>query len=221
MYQKIKELILSINDIVLKTKWTVSNNIRSFYIDRKLGIATCKEYEGEKEISTKRDSVAHSPTLYSEIQRMIDYLKFKKNDVFIDFGCGKGRVIFLVATQRLKNVVGIEFNPRLANIAKKNLNNLKPQFNQTPVELIAGDALGCDVKEGTVFYMFNPFGLDTFTGVIEKIRESLKTHRRAIRIVYRNPVYIDVLNDINWLIPEGQIDRTEIFVWRNKISETS
>jgi len=72
-----------------------------------------------------------------------------------------------------------------------------------------------------VFYMFNPFGLETFTGVIEKIRESLKTYRRVIRIVYRNPIYIDVSNDINWLIPEGQIDRTEIFVWQNKISETS
>jgi len=119
MYQKIKEFILSFNDIVLKMKWTVSNNIRSYYFDRKLGIETRKEFGGKKGIGIKRESVAHSPTIYPEIQRMIDYLKFKEDDVFIDFGCGKGRVIFLVATQRLKKVVGIEFNPILANIAKK------------------------------------------------------------------------------------------------------
>lgn len=76
-----------------------------------------------------------------------------------------------------------------------------------------------DVKDGTIFYLANPFGEKTITAVIENIRKSLVNNPRKIRIAYYCAVCKDLLDSRDWLVPEGQIGKTDIFVWRNKIEE--
>ena len=127
-------------------KWAISLVIREHYIEKKLGIDTAKTYSVQKEFSAYKDSEDYAPTKYPELQTMMDYLKLNKDDVFVDFGCGKGRVIFLAAIQKLKKVVGVELNQALIDVTKKNLKNIK--FNNTPIELFQGDAVNFDVKDG-------------------------------------------------------------------------
>lgn len=205
---------MSLSESLRQFKWKTSNIIRNYYFDKKLGIKTANSYDIKNEYGVHKDVKGYSSTLYSEAQRMVDYMKFGPDDVFIDLGCGKGRVVFMVATYPLKKVIGIELNSSLAQTAQDNLKCFKG--GKTRLEISQGDVFKSDLREGTVFYMFNPFGPDTFQGVLNHIEESRKIHPRGIRIVYRNPVYREILDQAKWLEPQGNIPNTEIFVWKSK-----
>ena len=126
------------------------------YLDRRLGI-------------DPGDDLADN-TLYGRLEKMIKYLKPTLNDVFVDLGCGRGRVVFFVAAHKLKKVIGVELDKELFDIAQNNLRNLK--INRTPVSLVNIDAANFAVKEETIFYMFNPFGPETLEKVLQNIKES-------------------------------------------------
>lgn len=181
--------------------------------EKRLGIKTSGLTFPKDNINLYDDVLAYGATSYSRLKKMIKYLKLNKEDTFIDLGCGAGRPVFLAGTQRLKKIIGIEIKKELVDFAKRNLRSLK--LNYTPIEIINTDVSTFDLKEGTVFFMFNPFGEKTLTKVIENIKKNLATNPRKIRIVYYYPVYKDLLNSQDWLVSEGEIDKTNIFVWRS------
>jgi predicted RNA methylase len=119
-----------------------------------------------------------------------------------------------VASQRLKKVIGVELDKEIYAIAQKNLYNLR--INKTHIELLNIDAVNFDVKEVTIFYMFNPFGYKTLEKVLNNIRESLVINPRNIRIVYYGPIFGHLLDKQNWLIREGKIEDDNCLVWRSK-----
>ena len=201
-------------NFILELKWAVSNVLREAYMEHKLGITTGGGFVPQKELSALGDAIEYSPTRYPEIERMIHGLNLSPNDVFGDFGCGKGRIVFCVAAQKLKKVIGVELDPTLMDIAKKNLNSIK--INNTPVEFFQGDAVHFDVTEGTVFYFYNPFGEKTFKAIIDNIKKSIDARPRPMRILYKNAILRTILDEAVWLIFDGQIEKTEIFVWRNR-----
>lgn len=204
----------------------IVTTIEGYCYDKKLDINTSVNYgysaKDEHKLYSDAasqgrggDALTYGPTEYSKIRKMINYLKLDKdNDVFVDLGCGEGRVIFLVATQKLKKVIGVDLNKAFIATAIKNLNTLK--FNNTPIEFLNRNAVDFDFTQGTIFYMFNPFGSKTLTDVIANIKESQVINPRRVRILYFNAVYRGLLDSIDWLLPEGEIDNTGIFVWHNK-----
>ena len=56
---------------------------------------------------------------YDIIKKILNSLKLKRENIFVDIGCGKGRILFLVATENIKKIVGIELRKKLVDIAKK------------------------------------------------------------------------------------------------------
>jgi len=184
------------------------------YCDKRLGIDTDENYHFQDKLSLYRDGAIYQPTPYYLLKKMLRYLNLNRDDVFIDLGCGKGRVVFLAATQKLKKAVGVELTRELADIALENLQNLKR--NNTPVEIVHADTATYNIKDGTVFFMFNPFGAKTVAKVISNIKDSLLTNPRKIRIVYYSVAHRDILDNQDWLVPEGRISNTNIFVWHNR-----
>ena len=183
--------------------------------DRRLGIEvsgrTCNQCP---DYSLDAEEHCYQPTFYGRLEKMIRYLKPTAEDVFVDLGCGKGRVVFFVALQRLKKVIGVELNKELYTIARKNLANLR--INKTPVRLVNIDAVNFDVRESTIFFMFNPFGYKTLEGILRNIKESLVINPRKIRIVYYAPRFDYLLDGQDWLIREGKIENDACLVWRNR-----
>ena len=159
------------------------------------------------------DAVRYTPTTYGVLPSILPYVG--SDDVFVDLGCGKGRVVWFVATRcRLKKVIGIEIVPELARIAKRNIAKSKPP---TPVQIIEGDAATTDLVEGTVYFLFNPFGEWTLVEVLKNIERSLVAHPRRICILYHVPIWGRVLDNTPWLKPEGGTG-TSFRVWRNSCS---
>lgn len=188
------------------------------YFDRRLGIEAAVNHVSDQSYSNGlyKDGEVYQPTFYGRLEKMIKYLKPTINDVFVDLGCGKGRVVFFVATHRLKKVIGVELDKGLFDIAQNNLKKLK--INSTPISLINTDAANFVVKEETIFYMFNPFGHKTLEMILQNIKESLVYNPRKIRIVYYGPAQRLLLDDQDWLIFDGQIENQNCLVWRNQHS---
>ena len=55
------------------------------------------------------------------IKKILDQVNYDQSDVFLDFGCGKGRVLLIASEYKFKKIIGIEFSPELAGIALKNI----------------------------------------------------------------------------------------------------
>jgi SAM-dependent methyltransferase len=122
------------------------------------------------------------------------------NDVFVDLGCGRGDLVWHVATGRkIKKVIGIELFHKYAVVAKKNRTGRR---QLSPVEIVEGNVADVDLCEGTVYYMFNPFGEKTLRRVLENIKKSYLSKPRGIRILYYNPAFAHVLDRTDWLQPE-------------------
>jgi predicted RNA methylase len=94
-------------------------------------------------------------------------LPFSKFD-FIDVGCGKGRALLVAAPLGFRTLLGVEFVPALAAIARKNLTQLAIR-NASIVE--------CDARHysfaahPTVIFLNNPFGRDIMQSVVQRLTE--------------------------------------------------
>ncbi len=147
----------------------------------------------------------HAP--YYVLRGIFKRLALSGEDVFADYGCGKGRVTSFASRLRLKKVLGIEITPDLARIASENAKNVRDQ--KSPVEIIVTDASLFDCHEVTAFYFFNPFGKKTMAAVLDRILAGLRKNPRRIQIAYYNPVCGDILDRCEWLKKdEGKTYRT-------------
>lgn len=199
-----------------EVKWDATLTLKGYWGDRRLRINT-GWYDYANAHTSTGDSFRYEPTSYSVINKTIEYLQLKNDDVLIDYGCGSGRVIFAIATQRLKKVIGLEFDEKLVTIAEMNRRQLNGGI--TPVEIIHIDATEYNPLEATVIFFGNPFGEKTLKTVMDNIEKSLMSRPRNIRIVYFNSTGRGVLESLNWLEYVTAIDRSNLgtTVWRNKM----
>lgn len=143
------------------------------------------------------DAVEYGSVDHRNIRKSLDRLHLTPADVFVDIGCGKGRVVCLAARRPISLVVGIELFDRLCEVARQNAERVRGR--RSPIEIHCADASAFDCSAGTVFYLFNPFGAQTMREVLANIHRSLQSHPRPIRICYFNPKQEHVFLECSWL----------------------
>lgn len=154
--------------------------------------------------------LAHSPlrgqfgaTTYYVLYLIIPHLTSR--DVFVDLGCGDGRALaFVAGKRRLRKAIGIEIVPDYARLARQRVGMLHSAF---PISVRQGDAANADISEGTVYYLFNPFGEKTMRSVLVNIKKSLSTAPRFVRIFYYNPRCAGALDGERWLRRDRVLER--------------
>ena len=91
------------------------------------------------------------------------------------------------------------------------------KIRNTPVEIFNEDVASFDMREGTVFFMNNPFGKKTQARVIENINKSLGPVPRKVRIICYGCPDPDVLEGSDWrLVHENEISRVSCKIWCSK-----
>jgi SAM-dependent methyltransferase len=197
----------------------LASTIRGYCRDRALGhIDTSYSSLHRTAQGCYGDSLDYVPSGYTALTAMLRHLRPKETDVFVDLGCGKGRVLFAVAEHRLRKVIGVELDDALVSIARSNVAKFsKATGCRTPIDVRHLDVTEFDPKEGTIFYMFNPFEYKTMLHVINNIRASLAAHPREVRILYSNPKQAMVLDMQDWLTREGELEKSGIYIWRNTV----
>lgn len=101
------------------------------------------------------------------------------SDVFVDFGSGKGRIVYQAARYPLKRVIGVEISEKLNEIASANIEQNRSRLRCQDVELVTCDAADYGIPDDmTIAYFIYPFAGETFRHVIENIVDSLVRNPR-------------------------------------------
>jgi SAM-dependent methyltransferase len=162
----------------------------SFWFDMRYGVDTHRNISlGDLEIASPAAKFGRrsQSTLVRHLRKVLTELKPSAEDVLVDFGCGKGRVLLVAAMQGLKRVTGVEFSPELCAIAEQNIARLQEKVPLCPVEVACIDAGRYQIRpDETIFFFFNPFDAEVMKEVISNIETSFENHPRKISIVYIN-----------------------------------
>jgi SAM-dependent methyltransferase len=110
----------------------------------------------------------YEPTPYSVLQRLADSGHIGRKDHLLDYGCGKGRVAFFMASVIGCRVTGIDHSKKLIDMAKE---NRKSSRLGDRVTLICTLAEQYEVRDENVFFFFNPFSGKVFESVLRRLKE--------------------------------------------------
>jgi tRNA G46 methylase TrmB len=108
--------------------------VKEHKLEKSLGIETAGEYHPLEDTSRHKDMKYYGPTGYGFLEQLRDSLKMTPEDVFVDFGAGKGRVVCFFAGERIKKLVGVEMDPVMLEAARQNIDRLK--VKNSPIELV-------------------------------------------------------------------------------------
>ena len=162
---------------------------------------------------TNADEYHHpyEPTPYSVLERLANSGFIGKDDVVLDYGCGKGRVGFFLSCRRSAKTVGIEYDERIYQSALENqkttISRIKPDFVLTKAEEyeVPPEINRC--------YFFNPFSVEILHKVMARICESWYEHPREVFLFFYYPAdeYISYLMTVDELEFYDEIECDDLF----------
>lgn len=116
--------------------------------------------------------------------------KETKDLPLIDYGCGKGRALFVAEQCGFTHLIGVDIAKELIEDANKNKAIYKKKNPESSIDFLFEDATKYKIPNNAcVFYFFNPFGEEIMQKVINNIKESVKLNPRKIYCIYLNPKY--------------------------------
>ena len=133
----------------------------------------------------------YQPTGTPAFRALLRDLPLPHNTGFVDYGCGKGRVLLLAADAGFQRVVGVEFSPQLCDIARNNAARYRAHRpNLPPIEIVEADASLYDPPANVgVFYFYCPFDELLMREAVDRILASLRLHPREGWLIYNLPRY--------------------------------
>jgi hypothetical protein len=149
----------------------------------------------------------HNDTVSTDYSLMPFFFasRVDKDDVFVDVGCGQGRVInWLLLTGHTNKIYGIEYEYDIAEGVKKRLSRYPN------VVIIAGDALQSAIADASFVYLANPFDEALLKQFNDKIKDiARRSHRMTV--VYYRILHINVfLKDPEWSVEIHTIPRNKL-----------
>jgi len=141
------------------------------------------------------DRVQYQPSGNTWLWRALRGMSVSSEDVFVDYGAGKGRVVLQAALRYpFRRVVGVEISEELAQIARSNVQSLSNRFRAAEVEIIVADASEWPLPDDVTYvYMYRPVKGQVFEQTIERIEESLRRKPRKLTLAYAYPEQEQVL----------------------------
>ena len=169
----------------LRTGYDWARRWRSLVRRRVTGIDTVDEVRGRWR---------SEPSGTRSLHRILPEDEVAPDDVFVDFGSGKGAVLLQAARYPFKRVVGVEIEPAHGEVAAANLARADARRRTGEVELVTADVERFPAPDDlTIAYFYNPFGGEAFRRVVERLVESARRRPRRIRVIYRYPKHEGVL----------------------------
>jgi len=173
--------------------------------DVSLRIQTC----GRDELGADEYHHPYEPTPYSVLERLADSGLIGKDDVVLDYGCGKGRVGFFLSHRAAAKAIGIEYDARIYENALENQKTARTNAN-----FVLTRAEEYEVPaEVTRCYFFNPFSVEILCKVVARIIESWYAHPREMFLFFYYPAdeYISYLMTVEELEFYDEIECDDLF----------
>ena len=153
----------------------------------------------------------YEPTPYSVLQRLANTGLIRKNNMLLDYGCGKGRVDFFLSYQTRCRCLGVEYDER---IYEKVMENKKEAVSKERVSFSLANAEEFQLPEQIDrIYFFNPFSVEILRKVMARIMESYYEHPRQILCFFYYPSdeYLTYLMTVDEMMFTDEIDCSDLF----------
>lgn len=107
---------------------------------------------------------------------------------FLDLGAGMGRAILLAAEYPFHKVIGVELNPILARIARRNLSRWRMAGRvRSPAIITCGDAVSARRPKGPcLVFLFNPFGESVMRRLLKRLAADFADRPGQLDLLYVN-----------------------------------
>jgi len=176
-----------LGDVLRYSLHVIKERVYSSAIDLAFGGKVCRTDLNHEIYKNGRHTMVH--THYHVLRDIFARVPVSPDDVLVDIGCGEGRVINFWLSQGWKNpIIGIESVEAIADQARK-------RYRKFPnVTIVTGDALANLPCNGTLFYLYNPFGAEIVTQFEKAIRPL------NARIVFHQNNYMEPFDPGFWRI---------------------
>ncbi|MDZ4787362.1 MAG: class I SAM-dependent methyltransferase [Blastochloris sp.] len=136
----------------------------------------------------------YQPTGALAFRKICKEIAIGPDDIFIDYGCGKGRTLLLASLRGFKKVIGIEFSSQLCSSCAENIQHFRNKTGSDAVfEVICNDVINFRLRnDETVFYFFHPFDDAVMKHVLDNIIKSLEDRPRMIHLIYYLPRHYSI-----------------------------
>jgi SAM-dependent methyltransferase len=143
------------------------------------------------------DFFHYQASAWTALRRALDGRRVSSDDVFLDLGCGKGRVLWLAARNYpFRRVIGVEVVDEMVDFARANLEANRHRFRAAEAVVEAANAAEYPIPDDVTFvYMFSPFGGEVFEATIENLVASLERRPRSMTLIYANPEFGSTVED--------------------------
>lgn len=190
--------------------------------DEKARAALEAQWEKRLRIATsaadyEKDDMNHSryePTAYRVLSRLAESGYIGKDDILVDYGCGKGRVSFFLHYALGLRTVGVEYNEELVRAAEENLSSYAGRAQEKDkISFVCANAEEYEPGDATCFYFFNPFSLRLLQAVVQRILAAYYADPRPMRLFfyYALDPYLSYLMTGDMLQFEGEIGCGDLF----------
>jgi SAM-dependent methyltransferase len=131
---------------------------------------------------------------------------------FVDLGAGMGRAVLLAAEYPFRQAVGVELNPTLARIARRNTALWRKAGRaRAPIRILCRDAVDFRFPASPCLaFLFNPFGAPVMRRLLGAMAASFVSRAGQLEILYVNNEQEDVLKGQPGFAPlfTGQVRRS-------------
>ena len=157
----------------------------------------------------------YEPTPYVVLQRLAESEYITKDNVLVDYGCGKGRVDFYLSAQIGCQTIGVDFDE---GMIKKALENRNSFVGKSKPEFMCISAENYEVTDADCFYFFNPFPLEILQAVLGKVIDSYYRNPREMTLFFYYPddQYVSYLMTKEELMFVDEIDCRDLFEGENE-----
>jgi SAM-dependent methyltransferase len=139
--------------------------------------------------------IPYVPSGWRSLPSALRHIPISEDDVFLDLGCGKGRVVLQAAERPFKRVIGVELSPELIAVAQENLHAARPKLRCQDIELIEADITTWPIPDDvTILYAYNPVRGELFEAAMKGMIASYDRNPRPLVLLYRYPREHDVLD---------------------------
>lgn len=216
-YLKIKrwyvELRYYLKDLLIDKKFGIKTEIKRNIRILKIDKSVVNNHAG--------DSTFYAPSPYDDVLYLAKKIETSENDEILDIGCGMGRVVFaLAANTSVSRIDGVDCSETLIEISKTNLSKTKIPITK-PINFYVDDILDFNLDRYTIFFLFNPFGIDTLQSFLNRLYASITKNPREIKIIYYfcTKERRDVFKTIEWLNFDDVIRcrKFNALVWKSNL----
>ena len=143
----------------------------------------------------KERGIRYEPTRARAFFSLMGGLRIPLDSGFVDYGCGKGRVLVMAMECGFSKITGVDFSPELCAIAEENVTTYRSKHDKhADVGIYNVDAVDYRVRDDdAVFYFFNPFDETVLARVLDNIAHSLAAAPRDVWLIYHNPLWKHVI----------------------------